>query len=552
MAALETALQILVGLGILFGAGLAHRLDSSDVGWIGRLRRRFLLGIPWGTLTALVIVFAVYFGLQGGWAHPYDPVTIPYISWSYLYPLGWLTAAFAHSGFGHLTGNVIGTILLAPIAEYAWGHYPRRRGTASFSSLGTNPYVRAFLAFPLAVVLVGLATAVFHWGPLIGFSGVVYAFAGFALVWFPITTVVALSAQGAVSTTYLALRDPVITSSPGTSFGTPWWAGVAVEGHLFGIIVGVVLGVLYLRRSEESAPSSTRLWVATVLAGFSLTLWALWWYGPGNSFELFRGPGVLLVIVLATVVTAAAAASTRDLLPRIGPLEGLKSGITRRRTATMILVLALTTMGLIAIPVNFTTVEAGTPPSGAVEVRDYAVYYAEGIRNQNVPAIDFPVLGAATNVTTSGVIVVNRDRHLWTREVSTARLAFNGGATVRVGGPTWSETVGVRREGWVPRGGSAVYTVSLRGPDGEWRQTFASEASQASPTIAGRNVSVAVDEEAFVLVVSRNGSALDQVAIPAVNESVRAAGLQFRRIADRVVVTADGTRITIATREEYN
>lgn len=184
-----------------------------------------------------------------------------------------------------------------------------------------------------------------------------------------------------------------------------------------------MLGVLYLRRSDESGASSTRLWIATVVAGFSLTLWALWWYGPGNSFQLFRGPGVLLVVVLATLVTAAARASNRDLLPQLGPLTGLRSGITRRRTATMILVLALTTMGLIAIPVNFTTVEAGTPPSGAVEVRDYAVYYAEGIRNQNVPAVDISILGATTNVTTSGVIVVNRDRHLWTREVSTSQLA---------------------------------------------------------------------------------------------------------------------------------
>lgn len=552
MAALETALQFLVGLGILVGAGLAHRLDTTDVGWITRLRKRFVLGVPWGTLTALLLVFVVYFGLQGGWQHPYDPLTLPYISWSYLYPLGWLTAAFAHSGFGHLTGNVIGTILLAPIAEYAWGHYPRRRGSASFSNLRTNPFVRAFVAFPLAVVLVGLATVVFHWGPLIGFSGVVYAFAGFALVWFPITTVVALSAQGAVTTTYLALRDPVITSSPGTSFGTPWWAGVAVEGHLFGIIVGIVLGVLVLRRSEEPAPSATRLWVATVLAGFSLTLWALWWYGPGNSFQLFRGPGVLLVVILGTLVTAAVTASTRDLLPQLGPLRRLEAGITRRRTATMILVLALTTMGLIAIPVNFTTVEAGTPPSGAVEVRDYAVYYAEGIRNQNVPAIDISILGATTNVTTSGVIVVNRDRHLWTREVSTSRLAFNGYAAVRVGGPTWSETVAVRRQGWVATGGSAVYTVSLRPPGGDWRHTFASDGSTASPTIAGRNVTVDVAREEFVLVVSQNGTAIDEVGVPGTNETVRAGGLTFSRVEDRVVVQTNGTKITIATRETYD
>lgn len=552
MSAVETALRVVVLLGILLGAATARRLDRSAVGWGERLRRRFILGIPWGTLVSLAIVLGVYFVFQGGWSRPGDPLTVPFVSWSYLYPLGWLTAPFAHSGFGHLLGNVIATVLLAPIAEYAWGHYPRSRGSTSFGSLLTNPFVRAFVLFPGGVILVGFATSLFHWGPLIGFSGVVYAFAGFALVSFPVTTVLALAARGAVITTYLGLRDPVITSSPGPSYGGPWWAGIAVEGHLFGIVTGVVLGVLFLRRSSDDPPSSTRLWVATILAGFALTLWAIWWYGPGNSFRLFRGPGVLLVIALATVITAAATASTRDLLPRIDPIHRFRMGVTRRRTATLILVLALTTMGAIAIPVNLTTVQAGSPPESAVEVRDYAVFYAEDVRNENVPAIDVSVFGATTNVTTSGVIVVNRERHLWTRQVSAGQLAFFGTTSVRVGGPTWSASVDVRRRGWVPRGGDPVYTVSLRPPDGDWRQTFAANRQMAEPTIAGRNVSIQVSGEAFVLNVSSEGQEIATVEIPAENESVQAGGLTFNRTGRQIVVIRGETRIVIAEREEYN
>jgi membrane associated rhomboid family serine protease len=552
MSAVETALRVFVILGLLLGAATARRLDRSGVGWGERLRRRYILGVPWGTVVTLGIVFGVYLIFQGGWSRPTDPLTVPFVSWSYLYPLGWLTAPFAHSGLGHLTGNVVATVLLGPIAEYAWGHYPRSRGSTSFGSLLTNPFVRAFVVFPVGVILVGLATSVFHWGPLIGFSGVVYAFAGFGLVTFPVTTVLALVARSVVSTTYQAFRDPVLTASPGPSFGGPWWAGIAVEGHLFGIVIGVVLAVLYLRWSDDDPPTATRLWIASILVGFTLTLWAIWWYGPGNSYQLFRGPGVLLVLVLATVITAAVTASTRDLLPRFGPIRTITVGVTRRRAATLMLVLALTTMGAIAIPVNLTTVQSGSPPDGAVEVRDYAVFYAEGVRNENVPAVDVSFFGASTNVTTSGVIVVNRERHLWTRQVSAGSLAFFGFTSVRVGGTTWSETVDILRQGWVPRGGDPVYTVSLRPPDGEWRQTFASDGHMAEPTIAGRNVSVHVSEGNFVLNVSSDGEELARVPIPGENESVEAGGLTFERTGRQVVVIEDGTRLVIAQHEEYN
>mgnify|MGYP000336129545 FL=1 len=131
-------------------------LDRPRGRWGARLRSRFLVGVPWGTLVSVGGVLAVYLFVQGGWSHWHAPVTIPFRAWSYFYPLGMMTAAFSHSGSGHLIGNLVGTLVLAPIAEYAWGHFPRERGVQTFTSPLTNPYVRAFVVFPAGVVAVAV------------------------------------------------------------------------------------------------------------------------------------------------------------------------------------------------------------------------------------------------------------------------------------------------------------------------------------------------------------------------------------------------------------
>jgi len=81
-----------------------------------RLRERFVLGVPWGTLVSAGVVLAVYLLLQGGLRNWYAPVTIPFRAWSYFYPLGVVTAAFSHNGASHLIGNLVGTLTLAPLA----------------------------------------------------------------------------------------------------------------------------------------------------------------------------------------------------------------------------------------------------------------------------------------------------------------------------------------------------------------------------------------------------------------------------------------------------
>lgn len=552
MNVFTTAFRLILFGGILISYAVVWWLDRPAGDWIGRLRNRLLLGVPWGTLVSIGLVLGVYLGLQNGLEQWVSPLTIPYVSWSYLYPVGVLSAAFAHTGPSHLLGNLMGAMVLGPIVEYAWSHYPQDPGASSFSSLRTNPYVRAFVLFPVAVIAVGIATAVFHWGPLIGFSGVVYAFAGFALVHYPILTVVALSARELISTAFEAFFEPVITAAPGPSFGGPWWAGIAIEGHIFGLLIGAILGAqLHRFRRSERRPSALRLWVGTVLTASSLTIWAIWWYGEGASYTLYRGLGLLMIVALAILFTAATVASTRDLWPqRLGSSDrGL--GIGRRQAATMVLIVAVSTMAVVAIPVNLTTVESGAVPDDSVGVRDYEVYYAEDVPNQNVPAVDFPVVEGTTNVTTSGVIVVSERRHIWTQEVSRGSLAFFGYARVTVGGPTWEQTVEVRRRGWVPAGGSVVYQVWLQSPDGAWRHAYASGGSTADPVIANRTVAIVPADGSFDVLVRADGTMVDRVSMPLGNQSVEVGGIRLVRDDAALIAVHDGTRVVVATEEEY-
>ena len=294
------------------GVVLAIRFLDRRRDW-GRWRReRFVLGVPWGTLLIVGFVLGVYLFVQNGLEHWHRPAVIPFRSWSYLYPLGTLASGFAHSGSGHLTGNLIGTIVFGTIAEYAWSHFPRDRGATVGSSFRTNPYARAFLIFPGGVIGVGILTGVFSLGPTIGFSGVVFALAGFALTRFPIGTALGLLASDGVRLAYNALQNPVSTASRGPGFGGPWWAGISIQGHLLGLLVGVALGLLVFRR-RSTRPHPLRLWGGALLFVIGENLWALWWYRGGNEFVLFRALGIWFVLLLSLLIAVASIASDRQM-----------------------------------------------------------------------------------------------------------------------------------------------------------------------------------------------------------------------------------------------
>jgi membrane associated rhomboid family serine protease len=608
------AVRVGILCSLCLAAAVVWRLSRPAGVWGDALRRRFLLGLPWGTLVASAGVLAVYLFLQGGLSNWYSPVTIPFRAWSYFYPLGLVTAGFAHNGPGHLLGNLLGTLALAPFCEYAWGHFPRERGAQSFGSLGTNPFVRAFVVVPLVIVAVGLLTALFAVGPIIGFSGVVFAFGGFALVRYPYATLLALLASRAAGTVRIAFQSPTLVVEARPIFYSPWWANIAIQGHALGLLIGALAGFWFVRARDAPTPSPLRLWSAVLLFGMTESLWAVYWFRGNAVFALYRGVGVVLVVLLATLVTAAVAASDRPLTPWLDRIEwrgptllalavsgiaaayyGLRgtgtlavttpaglldvpvlpalAGVAflvalgvalwrpsvpnpfastpRRQVAVVVLVLGLAAIVGPAIPVNLVTVSDQPLPGDTTEVRDYEVTYAENVTNGMVSAVGVSAFGETTQVRTSGVIVRSERRGIWTTAVTKSRLAFDGNRTVRLGGVGWRESVVANRTGWRVAGGGAAYRVAFY-RDGERDPVYASPPANASPTIATRNVSVAPDgTDDFALVVTRENRTLDRAPMPAPNGSVTAGGLSFTRRDGTVYAERNGTRVAVAARETY-
>ena len=84
--------QLFLVAAVVGSLAVARRLTSGDWRWGDRLRSRFVLGVPWGTLLTMLGVLLVYWVVQGGWAHPRNPMVVPFRSWSYFYSVGTLVA----------------------------------------------------------------------------------------------------------------------------------------------------------------------------------------------------------------------------------------------------------------------------------------------------------------------------------------------------------------------------------------------------------------------------------------------------------------------------
>jgi membrane associated rhomboid family serine protease len=563
---LELLQQLLLVAAVAVSLVVVRRLASGSR-WGERLRRRFVLGLPWGTLLTIFGVLLVYWVIQGGWANPRDPLVIPFRSWSYTSPVGVIVAGFGHSGVGHITGNLLSTAVFAPVVEYALSHYPRERGSQSFASLATNPLARILLV-PAGSLFGGLFTGIFSLGPVIGFSGVVFAYIGFAMVTRPLLTVVALLGSGAVSLVYRAFRFPYITRKSQPGFFSPWWADVAIQGHAVGILLGAVLGILVLRRRGDS-PDPLYLWVAALLVAVSENLWALYRPVGADEYGLFRAVGTAAVFLFAAVVTAAIAASNRSLVggfdSRLGAIGRRVRTVGaelpgRRRTATLVVVVVLAALSLSAVPFGFASVDGDLPEDAAtVEVRDYTVTYVEGVPNQYVPGVDVSVdlfgrefafdAREASNVRSSGVVVFSERRGIWIESVSKGRLTFLGSADVAVGGIGWREEIVASRQGWSLQGNGSSYKVYLR-QRGESRQlAFRTDAVRARPVIAGRNVSIRPTDQGFDLVVTRGNRTLGRVPVPDPANETRVGGLTVNRTGKTLFAIRNQTRVQVAKRQ---
>ncbi|MDF9746673.1 rhomboid family intramembrane serine protease [Natrinema salsiterrestre] len=610
MLSFATLLTVAVAAALVGSIAVVRLVHRPVRRWRDVLQARLVYGVPWGSIVVITFVLCVYLFVQDGITNFDDPVTIPYRTWSYFYPLGMATASFSHAGPGHLVGNLAGTVVVAPIAEYAWGHYPDERDRLRTDSWRTNPRLRAFVLFPLLVIGIGLLSSLFALGPVIGFSGVVFAFAGFAIVHYPIVTIVGtLGVQGVILRLYYALQEPinVYTAQPSPP-SPPSWAGIAIQGHALGLFVGFVLGIALLER-RGARPDPLHLWLAVLLFGFSKRLWAIYWFGGENTYVLFQGPGVAVVAVLALVVTLSMTASETRLVPprlrrllartgrsnvrtdtvnssvdrslelamagqvdavvtaRIDRVREIAAGartrvsdssslsdLTRKQAAFTAVVIVLAVLAGVAIPTNFLVVDdATTSTEDAIQIEDYTVEYAEGVQNELVTGIGIESLESDEGLEGSGVIVASDRRELWLEAVSAQRLSFTGEETIYVGGPGWREAVHVERTGWQPVGNDTVYQVWLWEDGEDRRLAHESNESRAEARIAGRNVTVDTDNGEFVLEVdSSETDAVETTQIPAVNETSSAGGLSFERENETVYAAADGTRVAIASEETYN
>jgi membrane associated rhomboid family serine protease len=524
---------------------VARRL-SGDRRWGDRLRRRFVLGVPWGTLLTILSVAVVYWVVQGGWANPRSPLVIPFRSWSYLYPTGIVFAGFTHSGVGHVTGNLIGTAVFAPVVEYAVGHYPRKRGAETFSSIETNPLARILL-IPAGSLIVGLLTGFFSLGPVAGFSGVVFAFMGFAFVTRPYLAVAALVSERVVDLTYTAVRNPQITREGQPAFISPWWADVAIQGHALGIFMGVVLGIALLSR-REAWPNPLALWFAALVFGIESNLWAIYAPQGASQYTLYRAAGVAGMFALAALVTGTVAASDRPVSDRFD--------VGWRTVAGYLVIAILVAVAAMAVPFGFTAI-AGDLPDDAetVEVRDYTVTYVEGVPNQYVPSFEVSVFGYefsaqdSAGVRSSGVVVFSEQRRLWLEAVSRNRLSFSGRSTVRVGGIGWREAVFAARDGWSLQGNRTAYKVYLRPEGGDRRLAYRTDRVTASPTVAGRNVSIRPTAAGFEVLVLRGNRTVGRAGLPQAYNETRVGGLTINRTEQDLYAIDNDTRVKVASEE---
>ena len=611
------------GAGLAVALAAVYLVDRPSGGWTRALRSRLLLGVPWGTLVVIAGVTAVYLFVQSGIDDPNRPVVIPFRSWSYFYPEGLFWSSFAHSSRGHITGNLLSALVAGGLAEYAYGHFPegrsvddgdrlterlRRRLTrarpsatepksrplgerraslagrvrrlptriAGVDSPTASPYVRAFLIVPGAAVAFGLIASLFALGPVIGFSVVVFAYWGFALVTRPVAAIVAMAGTTLVGVVYDALRTPVAFAEASPSFGVPGWANIAIQGHAIGLIGGAIVAVVLLRRRRRrtspvglggdptgsgnagAAGSTGRsglvVFGCLLLFGASRRLWAVYWYLGNQRYELYRAVGVGLLAVLAAVVAAAAVSRDEPIWPdrAVSAPETLRESVRSATPAAVGLLLLVAALAAVAGPgvvPNLVTVDDDDLPGDPIEVGGYQVTYAENVENELVSVVEVEALGRSTSVNTSGVIVSDPDREIWTTAVSTGNLAFWGYRAVDVGGTGWRETVWVQRVGWVAANGGPTYRVDA--VRNETRRTlFTSEPARAEPRVDGRNVTVAATADGFDLrVAGPAGNA--SAAIPPANESVTLRGVEFVREGEVVFAERGETRVRVAHRERY-
>ena len=505
---------------------IATVVRFSDTALLDPLRERFLLGVPWGTASVIIGLVGVYYLVQGG-SSDGGPVVQGFRSWSVWYPQGVLFSSFAHASESHLRGNILGTLTFAPIVEYAWCH------RAPASARVQSPYARVGV-FVLGTVAVGLAGALFVPGAIIGFSGVVFALAGFALVVRPLVTVLALLGIRVVRLLYGAFTDPVVVAEARPLFVSPSWADTALQGHLFGVLIGVLLAVLLLRLRDDR-PDIRQVFFAVLVFGVVRSLYAVYWFLGADEFVLFQAAGVAGILLFATLVALATLPPDRRL--DIGPPPAT--------VAVSLLAVGVVLLAVSGFAYSLVLVSPGEAVEDGVEVRDYSVAYVDSAQDRYVGALELPGVGSLLSASKSGVVVASDRRNVWGLAVSAGELAFDGQATIALGDATWRETVFVDRTQWSFLDGNTTFRVRAL-HNGRQHLLHTASPAVGAPRIDGVNTSIAAVAEGYNLRLRRNGSTLFEGPVPAHNETVTAGTLTIERVEDSLIARHDDTELRLA------
>lgn len=544
---IDETLFRLVSIGALAGTlilslVIVTRFGDRDV--FEPLHERFVFGLPWGTLVVLLGVYLVFYLVQGG-GRDGGPIITAFRSWSFWYPEGVLFSSFAHASNSHLTSNLLGTVAFAPIVEYAWGHYPPEENDGNVDDSGgmrhqlfATPPGRIAL-FVAGVFAVGLLDSLFVPGAVIGFSGVVFAFAGFALVVRPLLTVLAMLGIRAVRLVRNALLDPWLTATAEPQFISPSWADVALQGHLFGLLVGVALAVGLLRLREQRV-NLTYIWFAALVFAVTRSMYAIYWYLGTDRFVLYLALGTAGVFALASLIALAALPTDRRLLAR------RNRGPEIRDVALGLLLVTILTVAVAGVAYNTVSVSPGDDIAGGIDAGDYTVTYVTDVEDQYISAVEVPFVGEALSVNVSGVVVVSDDRNIWELSRSSNRLAFDGGAAIPVGGSTWRETVYIDRTEWAFLDGNTTYKVYGQHVDRDRKLLYTDDPAVADARLAGSTVSIEPTEEFYDIVVEQNGSVVGTRTVPAHNETVSIGGITFERVEDDLFAIYEQTEIRLA------
>lgn len=578
--------QVLVLVALVGAIAYLWYVDGRDR-WYAVASDRLLYGVPWGTAVSLLGVTSFYLFVQRGLWHWSEPLFLPFVSWSYFYPTGMLTAGIAHASPSHFLSNFAAALTLGPIAEYAWSHYaPERRGsdgdegsddersgaeTSGDSGSGDDgsdditrpsaigfgvsvldrPWVRAVVVFPIALFVVAYVTSVLSLGPSLGFSGAVFALAGFAVVTYPLASVVAILGARAIGRLFDAVAEPVVRGTVETGPpAPPSWAGVAFQAHFVGFLIGVLLGLALLHWTDRR-PSPGRIFLATLLFGMVQGLWLIVLRGGQDVYLLYQGVGVAGLLVLTTLITAAVAGDDADE-PRLQQLAGFRPV----RLGVTVVLVAVTVLVVLPSPFAGLTIvdsyDEHEPALEGVTVEDYTVTYAE---NEPIGSrFPFEASGDQSRGTASGVIVASPDREIWTVATNERLLAHYGEATVAVGDVGWHESVTVERSGWELSSGETAYAVDVAA-DGDERRVFQSDPASTDVEIDHRTLYVTPSDDGFRVLLQRDGTEVASAPVPAAGDSTSVGDLTIatEENGDRSVlfVSSDDLRVPIAERELY-